>query len=408
MLWDPFVAVRPGRGPGVAPHVRAHVVVPGDLQHGRQPRAALRARRGAPAPRPLVRAVPRRPRRGVAHPPARTHPRAARPGARRRRAHPSGDIEEYRALLAEPRRRPPRRARRPGQPARQAAARRRRDGAAARRPGRGAQAGARALGQPGAGAHPAAHDGALDARRLPRADPPARDRRAAPAVRAAQPELPARGRRAAAPPARHGDASDDDADARVDELQARRARAPAARRGRHRGRAARRVAGRPHRPRGRAPRAPHRGPHRDPRPPVRPGARRARVVGLRRRLGAAAERPAALPAQHRVRPRGGRGAAHRPPRRPRRRRALAAIVSCFVYQRRGPDSDDPMPPAPLAGARSSASGSATIERIWKDLEPHRARPAAAARPAGPIPGSPPRSTRGPRATTSPTSSRTRR
>src|SRR4029077_19769856 len=46
--------------------------------------------------------------------------------------------------------------------------------------------------------------------------------------------------------------------------------------------------------------------------------------------------------------------------------ALTAIVSCFVYQRRGPDSDDPMPPRrwpdPVVRQRVQA-----VERIWKDL-----------------------------------------
>ena len=125
--------LRPGRGPRVAAHVRAHVVVPRDLQHGRQPRAAVRARRSAPAARPLVRAVPRRPRRGVAHQAPRTHPGPARPGPRRRPSIPGGDIEEYRVAARRPRRRPPVGARRPGQPARQAPARRRRDGAQAGR-----------------------------------------------------------------------------------------------------------------------------------------------------------------------------------------------------------------------------------------------------------------------------------
>ena len=45
---------------------------------------------------------------------------------------------------------------------------------------------------------------------------------------------------------------------------------------------------------------------------------------------------------------------------------LAAVVSCFVYQRRGPDSDDPMPPRrwPDPSVRKRVIA---IERIWKDL-----------------------------------------
>jgi len=46
--------------------------------------------------------------------------------------------------------------------------------------------------------------------------------------------------------------------------------------------------------------------------------------------------------------------------------ALTAVVSCFVYQRRGPDSDEPMPPRrwpdPTVRQRVGA-----VERIWKDL-----------------------------------------
>ena len=56
-------AVRAGRGPRVAAHVRADVVVSPDVQHGRKPRAAVPATTGAPPAEPVVRAVPRRPRR---------------------------------------------------------------------------------------------------------------------------------------------------------------------------------------------------------------------------------------------------------------------------------------------------------------------------------------------------------
>jgi ATP-dependent RNA helicase HelY len=46
--------------------------------------------------------------------------------------------------------------------------------------------------------------------------------------------------------------------------------------------------------------------------------------------------------------------------------ALAAIVSCFVYQRRGPDGDEPMPPRrwPAQIVRKRVG---EIERIWRDL-----------------------------------------
>jgi ATP-dependent RNA helicase HelY len=45
---------------------------------------------------------------------------------------------------------------------------------------------------------------------------------------------------------------------------------------------------------------------------------------------------------------------------------LAAIVSCFVYQRRGPDGDEPLPPRrwPDPVVRRSA---VAVERIWRDL-----------------------------------------
>ena len=60
-------------------HVRAHVVVPTLLQHGREPRAELLARGGPPPAELVVRAVPRRPRGGR----ARTSARAGQGGPRR-------------------------------------------------------------------------------------------------------------------------------------------------------------------------------------------------------------------------------------------------------------------------------------------------------------------------------------
>ncbi len=45
---------------------------------------------------------------------------------------------------------------------------------------------------------------------------------------------------------------------------------------------------------------------------------------------------------------------------------LAAIVSCFVYERRGPDGDDPLPPRRWP-ARIVRARVAEIERVWKDL-----------------------------------------
>jgi len=46
--------------------------------------------------------------------------------------------------------------------------------------------------------------------------------------------------------------------------------------------------------------------------------------------------------------------------------SLAAIVSCFVYQRRGPDGDEPMPPRRWPDPRVRQA-SVAIERIWRDL-----------------------------------------
>ena len=59
-------ALRPGRRPRAEPALRAVVVVPPHLQHDRQPRAPLRARRGPPAAQPLLRPVPVEPLAGVA------------------------------------------------------------------------------------------------------------------------------------------------------------------------------------------------------------------------------------------------------------------------------------------------------------------------------------------------------
>ena len=62
----------------VDPDVRAHLVVPTLVQHGREPGPQLHARRGAPPAELLVRAVPRGPRRRDARARARTRPGAAR------------------------------------------------------------------------------------------------------------------------------------------------------------------------------------------------------------------------------------------------------------------------------------------------------------------------------------------
>jgi ATP-dependent RNA helicase HelY len=46
--------------------------------------------------------------------------------------------------------------------------------------------------------------------------------------------------------------------------------------------------------------------------------------------------------------------------------ALAAIVSCFVYERRGPDGNEPLPPRRWP-ARVVRARVAEIERVWRDL-----------------------------------------
>ena len=88
--------------------------------------------------------------------------------------------------------------------------------------------------------------------------------------------------------------------------------------------------------------------------------------------------------------------------------ALAALVSCFTYQRRGPDGNEPLPPrrwpsalvARRAREHRAACGatSTSSERDERLPETRRPDPGLHRR----------RSTPGRRATTSPTSSRTRR
>ncbi len=45
---------------------------------------------------------------------------------------------------------------------------------------------------------------------------------------------------------------------------------------------------------------------------------------------------------------------------------LAALVSCFTYQRRGPDGNEPMPPRRWPGRKVVARARA-MERVWRDL-----------------------------------------
>ena len=112
-----------------------------------------------------------------------------------------------------------------------------------------------------------------------------RDDRPAPAVRAAEPVVPASGRRDPAPaedqrrraPGRHR--------RRRRGAPGRDRRPPAARRARRRRRVARRLAGRPDRPRHRPPGAAGVVAQREPGPPVRPRARRAARRGATSRTG---------------------------------------------------------------------------------------------------------------------------
>ena len=263
------------------------------------------------------------------------------------------------------RRSPARRARRPGPQPRRAPPRRRGDGPAARRPRRGAEAGARPVGQPGARAHPAAHGGAADARRLPGPDPPRRDRRAAPPVRAPQSRASSgRPRRcsAACPTATRPPTTPTP---RSSELQAEVHAHPlhgapgtdAALRGawqadriaREVDRLERRIAGRTE----------------------TLGRQFDRVLAVLEswgyvrdwellpsgRLLSRLNTECDLVVAESVRT--GLLDDVDPA-------ALAAIVSCFVYQRRGPDGDEPMPPrrwpAPIVRKRVGE-----IERIWRDL-----------------------------------------
>ena len=99
-LLEPVRAVRAGGVARVPPHRRAALLLPPDLQHGGEPRPPLLAVRGASPPQPVVRAVPRRPRRRRARTAARPQPSDARAPARGRRER-RGDVDEYRRLKGE-------------------------------------------------------------------------------------------------------------------------------------------------------------------------------------------------------------------------------------------------------------------------------------------------------------------
>ena len=383
-----------------------------DLQHGRQPRAAVPARAGPPPARTCrSRSSTPTATSSSLERAARTRAASSSRGPRAAATHPAGDVEEYRRLLAEldaARRAAHGRAR---QPARHAPARRRRDRAAARRQGRRAEAGAGArsgnrvlaltAGQvDSCGSSP--HDFRGPIRKVATIELPA-------PVRAAEPGLPARRGRRAAPPA----ASTTPSCRSTTDRAGRGARKPRS-------------------PRTRCTTRPAPTPRCGPR--GRPTASRARSPASSAASRAATRAwPASSTGCSACSRRGATSTAGSlsptrascsPGSTPRATSCvaeslreglldgldpptLAAVVSCFTYQRRGPDGNEPMPPRrwPSRGRRA---------RVPRDRA-HLARPAtspnatnASPRPAGPTRASPPRSTPGRRATTSPTSSRTRR
>ena len=74
---EPLRALRPGGLPGLDPVLRPPVVVPADLQHGRQPGAAVPVRRRPPPAQPVVRPVRRRQGDRPPRAASRTQPGAA-------------------------------------------------------------------------------------------------------------------------------------------------------------------------------------------------------------------------------------------------------------------------------------------------------------------------------------------
>ena len=189
---------------GVAPHRRAALVVPPDVQHGGEPRAPLHAVRGAPPAQPLVRAVPRRPRRRRARAPARPHAVRCSRGARAAAASDLGDVARV-PRAHRPSSTPPARNR--------GGTRRIAEALDALRPGDVVvvrrYGGRLVVLEPRAPAQrrqprssalsPNAAGRAARTRRLRHPAAPGGDDRAAGPVRAAQPGVPAAGRRAPAP-----------------------------------------------------------------------------------------------------------------------------------------------------------------------------------------------------------------
>ena len=76
VLWDPFVPFEQVAGLASRRTYALTSSFRPDVQHGREPRAAVSARAGAPLAQPVVRAVPRRPRRRRRRARTRTPPRS--------------------------------------------------------------------------------------------------------------------------------------------------------------------------------------------------------------------------------------------------------------------------------------------------------------------------------------------
>ena len=108
VLWSPFVPFDRVAALAASRDFPLTLGLPSHVQHGRQPRAALRVRRGAPPAQPVVRPVPGGHARWSASRPVErlASPRSTR--SRRDARCELGDVEEYRALLKADDLQPPR------------------------------------------------------------------------------------------------------------------------------------------------------------------------------------------------------------------------------------------------------------------------------------------------------------
>ena len=307
--------------------------------------------------------------------------------------HPAGDVDEYRRLLAELDAAPAGRARPVRRPVRDPAAGRRADRAQARRQGRGAEAGAGERAAAGPGADPGEVARAALAARLPRPVAQGRDDRAA---RGRSRRAASRSRRPRSRPLRRLKVRDVelpvDTDGDVEELAGRGRRAPAAQRARCR---RRRCA-----PRGRPTGSPATS------PASSAGCRRAATASpgsstacsacstwgyvedwtltdagrLLTRLNSEGELVIAEALRE------GRLDGIDPA-------TMAAVVSCFTFQRRGPGQQRAAAAAPLAEPGGRAPQPGARRASGATCTSPSARPACP-RPAGPIRVSRPPSTPG--------------